>query len=43
MPVDAKFPGNLAHPIQQPAMIEHCVIPKLLYAWAAMCGFSTLV
>jgi hypothetical protein len=30
MPVDAKFPGNLVHPIQQPAMIGHCAIPKWL-------------
>ncbi|MBP9102133.1 MAG: hypothetical protein KBF68_12390 [Nitrosomonas sp.] len=40
IPVDTQFSGNLANPIQQPAMIEHCTIPKwLVCAWAAMCGF----
>ncbi|MBK7491848.1 MAG: hypothetical protein IPI17_07530 [Nitrosomonas sp.] len=30
IPVDTQFSGNLANPIQQPAMIEHCTIPKWL-------------
>lgn len=30
IPVDTQFSGNLANPIQQPAMIGHCAIPKWL-------------
>ncbi|TXI38964.1 MAG: hypothetical protein E6Q59_05700 [Nitrosomonas sp.] len=45
IPVDTQFPGNLANPIQQPAMIEHCIIPMWLDLRMGGNGavFSTLV